>query len=101
MRINFQTVFDHWNTNFRGHDVRNPGDPAPDVGNNAPQRDRGTTAAELQDYITYGVTTPYVEERMLDATHGPSTDGIFDNFDFDGPAIVPQPQQYVRSRRGD
>jgi hypothetical protein len=83
-RINFQTVFDHWNTNFRGHDVRDPGDPAPDVGNNAPVATAGTTAAELADYITYGTATPYVEERMLDATHGPSVEGVFDNLDVDG-----------------
>jgi hypothetical protein len=81
-RINFQTVYDHWSTNFQGRDIRNDG-MSPMVGNNAPTPSQGATAVKLQDYVTYGVATPYVEERMFDATHGPSADGVFDDADVD------------------
>jgi len=82
-RLNFQTVFSHWTANFMGRDIRNDG-MSPMVGNNAPTATQGATATELQDYVTYGSMTPYVEERMQDAGHGPSIEGVFDNLDFDG-----------------
>jgi hypothetical protein len=76
-RINFQTVLDHYTMNMEGHDLRNAGDPAPDVGGVAPVPSANGDATELLDYVTYGSATPYVEERILDANHN-SPEGVFD-----------------------
>jgi hypothetical protein len=56
-RINFDDVYTHWETNFKGKDARSLGG-ALTLGGIAPRTTSETSAAELLDYITYGIETP-------------------------------------------
>jgi hypothetical protein len=64
---------------MEGRDVRT-GSPTVNLAFPAPTATAGSTTIEMQDYVTYGSATPYIEERMQDGTHGTpgSPDGVFD-----------------------
>jgi len=67
-RINFQTVLNHWKTNYMGQDVRTIVGPLA-VGGVVPTTKANMTAAEMLDYVTYGVTNPYSAQAMVNANH--------------------------------
>jgi hypothetical protein len=59
-RINFQTVVDHWTTNFMGRSIRTDAmSPMVDPASPSPTVTDGNSAAEAEDYVTYAIPSPY------------------------------------------
>ena len=95
-KINFQTVLNNWKTNFEGKDARSLGGalalqgPAPVVNaggvatSTPPNTNPPQTAADLQDYITYGVTDAYSTKVTANTFHLSPANGATDGHNANG-----------------
>jgi hypothetical protein len=78
-RINFQTVLNHWKTNYMGLDARTVvGAAAVDPDSPLPTTKANATAAELMDYVSYGVVSPYAAQAVTNLNHLSKDAGVHD-----------------------